>query len=467
VIKTVTSILVAVGLGLAFVSAFWPVQRRLMRDLQLIITLSAGLGVGISSLFFFLWLVAFGRAGSGFIGCEVGLLLTFSALAVLRRRKRYSNSVPVVASHAAHQSRLFEWITGTTSLIALVAAGMAFKRFIHSDLHGGWDAWGIWNLRAKFLFLGGLHWSDAFSAQGSLFHRDYPLLIPASVARGWLYAGSDLSLAPILIAILFTGATAGLLFSSLSSLRSKTCGFLAATALLATPFFVVLGAAQYADVPVGFFYLATFVLFCLYEESQEGSNGLLVLTGASAGLAAWTKNEGILFLICLLLAHLTLSLRRHRSRPWMQLLLPIVAGLAPMLLVLVYFKANFSARNDLFSSVPMMLKMLGRISRWRIVVKAFADQLLHFGGWTISLTPFIALYAAVARGERKQAGIGPGLCLRVVGLMLIGHFFVYVTAPVPLEWLLETSLNRVLMQLWPSVLFGIFLLTNPPGQADS
>ncbi len=82
---------------------------------------------------------------------------------------------------------------------------------------------------------------------------------------------------------------------------------LGAIALLATPSFVEQGAWQYADIPLSFFYLATIVLLSLYDErTQEASSqspaGLLALGGVAAGFAAWTKNEGVLFLGAIILA---------------------------------------------------------------------------------------------------------------------------------------------------------------------
>lgn len=464
-IRLVTPLLTALGFGFVFVCILWPGQRRLLRDLPLVIFLSLGFGFGISSLLFFLWLLAFGRAGSAFAIFELSLLLILSAFAVLFRRRK-TRFLPVAtetvqARHAGSKLEwIFNWMGAIIFLVTLLAAVRAFLWFVRGDLNGGWDAWGIWNLRAKFLFLGGSHWRDAFSAEGSLSHTDYPLLLPASVARAWSYVGSDAPLAPILIGALFTTATAGLLLSSLSILRGRSQGLLAATVLLATPFFIVLGTAQYADVPLGFFMLSTLVLLCLHESVAEEGGSMLALAGASAGLAAWTKNEGVLFLVCLLLGHLSLAPDRRNLRPQVRQLLPFVAGLAPVLLVLAYFKLHFAGHNDLFSSLTAALKMLGRIARWRVVARAFADQLLHFGGWVAPVTPFLALYVLLA-GVAKPMSNSLKICLRAVSLTALGYFFVYIVAPVPLDWLLETSLNRVLVQLWPSTLFLVFVATNP------
>jgi hypothetical protein len=342
--------------------------------------------------------------------------------------------------------------------VALIASTSGFIWFARAGIQGGWDAWGIWNLRARFLFLGGSNWRDAFSTQGGIPHTDYPLLIPSSVARAWSYAGTDTPLAPILIGSLFTAATAGLLYWSLSALRDRSQGFLAATVLVASPFFLVLGTAQYADVPLGFFFLATLVLLCMYETTEHSS--MLVLAGTTAGLAAWTKNEGSLFLVCLFLAHLMVTVRKHGGRFYLRQLMLLAAGLAPVLIFLAYFKLRLGGHNDLSSPIITVLKMLGRISRWRTVAKAFADQGLHFGGWALPMTPFLALYIVLA-GVKKELGGAEKIAVRALCLTVLGYFLVYVVAPIPLAWLLETSLNRLLVQVWPSILFAVFLTTNP------
>ena len=48
---------------------------------------------------------------------------------------------------------------------------------------GNWDAWSIWNLRARFLAAGGIVAHRAWSPLLSSTHPEYPLLTSAFVAR--------------------------------------------------------------------------------------------------------------------------------------------------------------------------------------------------------------------------------------------------------------------------------------------
>lgn len=74
--------------------------------------------------------------------------------------------------------------------------------------------------------------------------------------------------------------------------------------LLGTPFLIRHGASQYADVPLGYFILATLVCFSLYDRSVGGGAGPLALARLMAGFADWTKNEGLFFVPIVVLARL-------------------------------------------------------------------------------------------------------------------------------------------------------------------
>src|SRR5262249_41622533 len=145
--------------------------------------------------------------------------------------------------------------------------------------HGNWDAWSHWNLRARFVFFGGEKWANAL-------HPDYwnplnyPLLIPMVVAAGWGFVGVESHWVPGIVAMFFTLETIVLLTSGLSRLRSKSQGMLGGILLMGTPYFLTHGISQYSDIPLAFFFLASFVVAAFYDREREASSKFLVLAGA-------------------------------------------------------------------------------------------------------------------------------------------------------------------------------------------
>ena len=87
-----------------------------------------------------------------------------------------------------------------------------------------------------------------------------------------------------------------------------------------------------------------------------------------------------------------------------------------------------------------------------------------FGGW--SLIPVPVLGAAYARlvGKRDDSGQKKEILTATLtlGLMTAGYFAIYVITPYDLKWHLKYALNRLLVQLWPSVVFLFFMIVRTP-----
>ena len=75
----------------------------------------------------------------------------------------------------------------------------------------------------------------------------------------------------------------------------------------------------------------------------------------------------------------------------------------------------------------------------------------------------LAVYLLFA-GIRIDRGDRPGLLQTgaILLLMLVGYFFVYVMTPLDLTYHLITSLNRLFLQLWPSVILLVFMIAGTP-----
>ena len=457
------SLLVAVGIGAVALSLVHGDLATIRYYPWLCLWLSLGFGLGISSMSLFIWSVLL-YPSAGYILAELCLVVALTVPLIYRVTTKPlaapSQTPPGASLRSGRLSPLQIFF-----YVLLISSLLSFAFLFTAGPHGVWDAWAVWNLRARFIFLGGEHWLDGFSGALRWSHPDYPLLLPALVARAWIYTGQNSVVAPALVATLFTFATLGLLVSSLGIFRGKTQGLIAGIVLMGTPFFFEHGASQQADIPIGFYILATLVLVCLAEHKPSGKNSWMILAGAMAGFSAWTKNEGLLFLTSVFAVRLAITAvtkeRTGGASQW--LFFPL--GLLPMLVTVSYLKLWLAPFEDpLLTQGWQAIAKLGNLSRYLQVWQAFQWEPGSFRNWVVPLA--LAFYALLmgksAKSKERQAvGTAAGALL----LVLIGYFLVYVVTPWDLDWYVKTSQARLLMQLWPSIVFVFFLIVRAPDEA--
>ncbi|HEX7313131.1 MAG TPA: hypothetical protein VF297_04395 [Pyrinomonadaceae bacterium] len=465
VIGLTLSLLVLLVPATLLVQLLWPPKSLLRPPLLLKTILGMGLGLGTSSVLLFVWLRAFGSLSGVYIAVEASLALCFVAALVYLCRK---NGAPteVVRRVVPGASPLLTRLSAGAFFISagcILAAAVAISA---REPHGAGDASAIWNLIARFIYRGGSGWADALTHNLNWTHPDYPLLVPLSVARLWIYGG-ETQFAPALLGILFLLGTLGLVVSSVSLLSTRTQGYLAGLVLLEPFFFFRTATFQYADTPLGFFLLAALVLLCLYDRAPEGF-GLLALAGLMTGFAAWTKNEGLLILLAVVAGRFVALAVSRGLRTYVRQLLYFAAGAVPVLLVVVYFKAAIAPANDLVAGqgARATAERLLDFSRYVLILKAVVNHFTGFRGWYAHPSYLLVVYAWLVGLKTERAGRVTLLTLAAaLGFILAGYFFIYVTTPRDLEWQLAFSLDRLLIQLWPSFVLLFFLAVRSPEEA--
>jgi hypothetical protein len=465
------SILLSLSTGLLLACLLWPARTQFKWCWLMKLSVAVGLGLGLSSEIHFLWLWIPRRSMRGLVltdlellGSLAGALFYFKILSPKRRAQtptRYVRAEPI-------QWVSMQWALAAAFCAALVAAIYAFLSSFYNHPHGQWDAWMAWNLRARFFFRAGEHWRDAFSGLFLGANPEYPVLLPSTVARSWQYAGQEMELAPVLVAALFTFASVALTYSSLCVLRSKGQGLLAGLLLVGTPFFVQHGTSQYADVPLGFFLLASIVLLCMRDRISGQTGGLLLLAGMAAGFAAWTKNEGLLFVVALTLVTAAVLVAKDGIRAYAAHQLALTAGLLVVLPIVLYFKLYVAPPDPMLIWERSTLHKVIEWQRYWQILKAFGHESLWFGNWPVEVTPLLAFYALLLginlpQSKKRSTIISVG----TLGLTLVGYLCVYLISSDELARHLRSSLQRLVLQLWPSALFLFFLLVRTPEEALS
>jgi hypothetical protein len=442
-------------MGCGLVRWLFPASLRSTLHNALVLSLGAGIGIGIASSLYFLTLALVGPRILMLASVEGVALVAALALGIL----------------AARRVNVLEWAPGPpTPWYFTAALGVALASaviiFIFSTLtkpHGEWDAWAIWNMRARFLFRGGEFWRDAFSNQLDWSHPDYPLLLPGIVAMCWTFARAESTLASTAAAFLFTFGVAGVLISTLGILRGKMQALIAGTLLLGGVSLIASGANQYADVPLSYFILTTLGLLCLQDRYPDDLR-FSVLAGLTAGFAAWTKNEGTFFLVALIAAR-AWAISRYGNRATLApQFLRLAAGLVAPLAVVVFFKLRFAPPNDLLARQPhQILTHLTDISRWITVIQEYIVQPFRIGEYLVPIILVLGVYWYLVRFKVEQRD-RPAIATIVIasGVMLAAEFAIYVALPGDPSWQVKSSFDRLLLQLWPSGLLAFFMAANTP-----
>jgi hypothetical protein len=461
----------SVLLGFAITSWLW---RRGIRSAPLgvlVASLAVGLGFGLSSGSVFLSLVLFDGIGRGLVVTDLAFLGGLGAFALVHAARSRPRVASPVVGLPGPRSAVTRLLAGVFAL-SVVAVVVRFAQMSLDYPHGWWDAWMIYNLRARFLLRGASEWRDAFSALLPISHPDYPLLLPALVVRGWSYVGQETTLVPQLMALGFTLATVGVLWAGLALLRDPDQALLAGSVLLAVPLFIDTAVVQDADTPLGFYFLATMVLLALHDRrpsASEGSRGYLLLAGLAAGLAAWTKNEGGLFLIAIVTVRVVVEARAKGWRLPAREAAILGLGALPILLLLVYFKSQLAPANDLVvgQGLRETSARLLDLRRYGMIFGAFRETILNSGPLGVVSAIWVLAIHAVAFGfdPDHPSGRGAVTALTTVGLMMAGYVMVYLTSPHDLQSHLDSSLTRLLAQVWPTALFGYFVVARTPRDA--
>ena len=129
---------------------------------------------------------------------ETALLVIFTWIYFRRIRARNCAKEAVLLPSSDSKPKTQKYLA-IAFYAAFICALVSFVLYSLVHPHGNWDAWTIWNMRARFLFRAGTQWEAAFSPLMSFFHTDYPLLIPCLVARCWYYIGHETVAAPALV----------------------------------------------------------------------------------------------------------------------------------------------------------------------------------------------------------------------------------------------------------------------------
>lgn len=465
--------------GVCVVLAAWPRRTDTFKWCAAILALGWLVGTSLASMVY-LGVRCVGSPSAGVLVAIDAIVL--GASLVVMRQIRARREVIRVDDVTQTQTPRLKQFGGLVRCLLCWAAPWALIAIAAVLLHkpnGPRDAWAQWNVKAKFMHAAGDLWQQHIANLGAAENPDYPLLLPATVARTWHYLGAPVTHPQVFpgpgsVAMLFAIATGVLLFGTLLMLRRQLQACIVALALVGTWAFVDQVGWQYADVPVGAYMLATCACVVLWRHFGESGRGLLALAAFCALSAAWTKNEGIVFCVAMVIGaaavrlYLCYGLRNalpagqavprrdslQPNRTWAFVVTALVIAVPVLCLVLVRLRLQMVSDALARLSFESLGERLTDGARYKLIAA---------GAWSAVIKSpmyaLVAVYALVAGRDRNHAHRRVASVFFIAAaIMLLAYVALYLLTTYDPALYVTLTLHRVLLQLWPATLLMTFLV---------
>ncbi len=444
---------------LAPVAAAWlgllALRLRTDRDSRLITAaIAIGAGLGLSSVITF-WCVLLGLPLRGWFASIDALGWTAVAVvAWLVHRRRGA-----AAGRARPRLTAADWLVRAGFAAVAALAGATIVAHGLAAPHGEWDAWAIWNQKARFFSRDIEHWTAVLDISWS--NPSHPLLISLSVARLWAYAGIETTLAPAALGAVWAIGATTVVIGALDSGRRRA--WIAGAVMLAPATVTRLAAAQTADLAIGFFVAATLVVLrsAMLAPAASDARARLLVAGLLASLAAWTKNEGlVLMAIGMLIVTATAARRRQGSvAAWWAL------GAAPVCATVLWHKVVVApVAPEYMTDAPGAGAMIAglfdpasHLTIWTLI----APRWLEWGG-PLAAGALPVVLAAAALAALTPGGRSLRITLAAVAVMGASYYAIWLVSPLDRVWLIATTFERLAGQIWPSLVLIAFAAGDAP-----
>lgn len=420
-------LLLSIATGIAVVWKYSGIRALTPRWAAMLVMAGAGtaLGIGLGSSAFVPIATLVPSAWTASLVVEAGVL----AWCIYSIARESAQAPPA-------PSRWNAWTlaAGAGLAITIVIATMAINEGWGNNPQGNWDAWSIWNLRARFLAAPGMA-ARAWSEQLGETHPEYPLLLSGAIARCWLAGSNTGAGVPMAIGYLMFLAMVSAVAGAVAILRGATSGLLAGAVVVGTPALLAEVPAQYADVPLAAYLACALVLMLLHRP---------LWAGLLAGLAAWTKDEGVLFCVVMLAAA---AIFRRFDLPRLAL------GMLPVGLLTIGFKLLVAPRVTGLLGGSLASRLVDA-NRYSVLLSGLGRDLVALGtGWYHPAIP-LAVYSAgtgIARGPASEVWFSTA----VAAGTLAGYCGVVIATSAEIQWQVDTAVRRLLVQWWPLAVIAV------------
>lgn len=414
--------------------------------------LSYGLGTGFLSLSMFLSILMGLHSRLSFLPILILLIFLFIFFKIYINLKGDINEI--VKTIKRQRFNKVEYFCLFLLIIELI---YLFSHWFIYPIYR-WDGLYIWNLRAKLLFYRG-----DFNFLNKLNRQNYPLLVPLNLCFFYSLYLTEYHFAKILILFYFISLLIFLYYSLRSFKLSRTYSILITTLFAIVGETFEMATSVLADFPFTFFYTISTIFIFFYFKTKK--QYYLIYSSIFMGLMAWTKWEGLyLFFVNILILtlYLLFQYRKNMIIPndvlknfLSSFFLGFIIFLPWLLFVILnrYPSMYLGHVLDIFN----FRRTLRRISI--ISISGFI-LIIHPYNWGIVfwivIVFFIILNFKVLFKEDNF------FLFLLVFIHFLVYIYVYMVTPLPAEFHVYTSFDRMLLHITPisCFLIGILIFDN-------
>jgi hypothetical protein len=407
--------------------------------------LCACLGPGIFGLCLIFLSFAGMRPGRG----EILILATIFAAAGIIVHFTQRKHLPQPVTQTSATSRSW-WII----CLAVMAYGLymiASNVLVYPVVE--WDAFAIWQLKAKVLALHALNPRPEYFSNVNLSysHLRYPVLVPMISAGAGAMTNrlEDFCKTP---ALLFYAGLGAIVFATIRRLNGTTAALAGTALLLSLEPILRYGGSGTAEMALTAFYGCSLV--CILRWQESGDWGSLLLAAIYSACMAWTKNEGMA-LAAINAVVLPIIARPEFRRRGLLAGVVLVAIVAVLYSPWAIFVRGLPGTDENYLSRLTPHEILGNSSRLPTILEAILLEFVNVSNWGV----FWIVVFGLAILQRRQLARRP---IAAVGLLLVLHLLAYIPAYMVTTWkideLLRVTTDRLLMHAAPAAALLIGML---------
>lgn len=304
-----------------------------------------------------------------------------------------------------------------------------------------WDGWDNWVLRSNVFYL-----NNGIDRYYFNYTTDsYPLIIPLTVAYGYISLGKIDDTAILLFYYMFYVSLGALFYSVAKDRGGRKLALLFTFLLLSTQNFVRHGGRYevgQADLAVGFYIFAGTVVLLDYLKYK--SKRTLLLLAILLGVAGQIKNDSLPFIILVLAI---LSFRMVRDKKYSRILL-----LSPLPLIMlpweIFKKVNQLHPNFLFRNGVEL-----HLDRLPSVIIALSKEFINIQNWNLLWIIFIFCLIAFRKNLRHH-----WLIPTIIGFQWFFYACVFlIIAPDPISQINSVE-NKLYLHIAPLAVLTIVII---------